>query len=42
VHYQTGRVAHDRDVEAGENEKANEERSSVEKPAVTPTAATAA
>jgi SHS family lactate transporter-like MFS transporter len=39
VHHETGRAAHDRDVEAAENEKASEERSSTEKPAVTPTTA---
>ncbi|KAJ7859472.1 hypothetical protein B0H14DRAFT_3629448 [Mycena olivaceomarginata] len=36
VHQETGHAAHDRDVEAAENEKASEERSSTEKPAVTP------
>ncbi|KAJ7339192.1 MFS general substrate transporter [Mycena albidolilacea] len=39
VHHETGRAAHDRDVEAAENEKASEERSSTEKPAVSPTTA---
>ncbi|KAJ7670994.1 hypothetical protein B0H14DRAFT_3909461 [Mycena olivaceomarginata] len=35
VHQETGHAAHDRDVEGAENDKASE-RSSTEKPAVTP------
>ncbi|KAJ7148216.1 carboxylic acid transporter [Mycena filopes] len=37
VHHETGRAAHDRDIEDGE--KASEERSSTEKPVVPPSAA---